>query len=153
MGSGYRIVICACAAACCAQAELYRIVANHLYGFIDSTGHVAIPPQFVWAMDFSEGLASVMICGQEGYIDETGRMAITPQFLRAYEFRDGRALVGKDGRWGFIDKTGRVVTAWYGDAEAFIGGLAAVKMERNGASSTRTAKFVLRRGLILPVPL
>ena len=77
---------------------------------------VAINPQFSWASDFSEGLASVRVgggdAGKWGFIDKQGRFVINPQYGGLWEFSEGLAAVrlGGDGsNWGFIDKQGKIV--------------------------------------------
>ena len=102
------------------------------WGFIDKTGKVVIPPQFDWTMEFSEGLAAVVIhtetrtpnpnSGEDirttskwGYIDPTGKMVIKPQFDCAGTFENGLAQVTiesdswQDRKIGYIDKTGKYV--------------------------------------------
>jgi len=102
------------------------------WGFIDKTGKVVIPPQFDWAMEFSEGLAAVEIrtetrtpnpkggvdigtISKWGYINPTGEMVIQPQFDSAGTFKNGLAQVTIEGdSWqdrtsGYIDKTGKYV--------------------------------------------
>src|SRR5689334_18610486 len=72
----------------CAQKEqpgnkmesdnLYLIIQNRKFGFIDGQGRVVIKPQFLMASPFSEGLAAVLV-GDEGnyktaFIDRSGRI-------------------------------------------------------------------------------
>ena len=85
-------------------------------GYIDQTGEFVIPPKFISADRFSEGLASVMVVTQQGirsgYIDKTGAFAIAPQFTYAMAFYNGlaRVTVGDmiSGRMGYINKNGYV---------------------------------------------
>jgi hypothetical protein len=111
-----------------------------LFGYIDKTGKMVIPPQFGLARDFSEGLASVSESEGSGgagygYIDKTGAWVVAPQFSDAGPFADGLAAVciseksdpNLPGTWGFIDKSG----AWafrprFVSADAFSEGLAMV---------------------------
>ncbi len=48
------------------------------YGYVDSKGAIAIPPQFDQAFDFDKGLATVRIGDQYGYIDFSGKYVWTP---------------------------------------------------------------------------
>ncbi len=72
----------------CTQApkepdRLFLIKERGKYGYIDRTGRVVIPPQFVDAGNFSEGLAGVQLSKEghkHGYIDTSGKMVIPPQF-------------------------------------------------------------------------
>lgn len=76
------------------------------WGYIDETGNVRIKPRFRMALDFSEGLAPVVVGKKFGYINERGVVVIGPQFEEAYDFSEGLAVVSKDYRWGYIDKRG-----------------------------------------------
>jgi hypothetical protein len=64
-------------------------------GYVDKTGTVVIPPQFLEARDFAEGLAAVWVDALRkfGYIDRTGAMAIAPRFNQACPFSEGLAAV------------------------------------------------------------
>src|ERR1019366_1426959 len=101
------------------------------WGYIDTSGHLAIPAQFDSAGPFVEGLATVKLGSQVGFIDKTGQYAINPQFPEAGDFHGGLAAVrvgGSDaantnsflglgilgsapsgGNWGFINKAGTYV--------------------------------------------
>jgi len=89
---------------------LFRIYENGLYGFIDSTGTVVIPPKYKGAGEFSEGLAPVRENGYYGYIDETGNYVITPQYDYAQNFGYGYAIVYEDEKPKLIDKFGKNLT-------------------------------------------
>ncbi len=56
------------------------------WGYIDTSGHLAIPNQFDNAGAFVEGLAKVSLGNRVGYIDKTGHYAINPQFYEAHSF-------------------------------------------------------------------
>jgi len=97
------------------------------WGYIDMSGHLAIPNQFDMAGPLVEGLAKVKLGNQWGYIDKTGSYAINPQFDRAEEFHEGLAAVHSDTGWGYINKEGVYVLKpdkkLYAGSE-FSGGLA-----------------------------
>ena len=103
-----------------------------LYGFIERSGKVAIPPRFGEALAFHEGVAAVRpkkttIYGRGdtlGYIDKSGKYVIEPQFNEAHLFQNGvaRVHVGgtlqtpmdipsywDGGEWQLIDRTGKVL--------------------------------------------
>ena len=82
---------------------------NPKYGYIDQMGKTVIEPQFTYASDFKDGLASARIDGKRGFINKKGEWVIKPQFSRAYGFSNGLALVKKDGEWRYVDDTGKVV--------------------------------------------
>lgn len=97
------------------------------YGYIDKTGKMVIAPQFDWALEFSEGLAKIVIANRDGYIDKTGKIVIVPQFANALRFHDGVAIVassyGAKGV-GVIDTTGRMIASGLDGAAEFSEGLA-----------------------------
>ena len=109
--------------------ELFPIVQNEKWGYIDRTGTIVIEPQFDWAEEFSEDLAAVKIEGACGYIDKTGKIAIEPQFDDCENFSEGLAVVGIKGMWsGYIDKAGAVVLQpKFESARPFSEGLAYVE--------------------------
>ena len=80
------------------------------YGFIDTTGKIVIPPKFVRAERFSEGMA--MVKDEQngmGYINKSAEFTIIPNASRITEFSEGLALVVTIfGKSGFIDKTGKI---------------------------------------------
>jgi len=96
-------------------------------GFIDKTGEFVIEPQFRSAMDFSEGLAGVLVQDKWGFIDRTGRFVVEPHFDRVLPYQEGLAAVRVDGAWGFIDKAGVfVIPPQFEDVESFADSLAIV---------------------------
>lgn len=124
-------------------AQLYPVMVDGKWGFIDNTGTVKIQPQFdmrVGSPGFSEGLAAagVEVSGEPkfGYIDRSGAWVIEPQFDTASDFSDGLAAVGRrtglDGyrymEFGFIDTTGSLVRPmqYYMSVPVFHDGLALV---------------------------
>ena len=81
------------------------------WGFIDSTGTVAIPLRFAQVQAFSEGLAAAREQGRYGYIDATGHFAIAPRFEAASAFHAGHAVVsGQRTGPQLIDRTGRLLS-------------------------------------------
>jgi cytochrome c556 len=95
--------------------RLFLMKENGKYGFMGRAGKVVIPPQFVDAQNFSEGLAGVRLSKAEhkyGYIDTSGKVVIPPQFDRAGDFSEGLAWVGSWDNipvFGFIDRIGKMV--------------------------------------------
>lgn len=87
---------------------LFKIYENGLYGYIDSTGAVVIPPKFKGAGEFSEGFAPVREKGYYGYIDETGKYVLPAIYDYAESFREGLAKIYIDGNANIIDKTGKL---------------------------------------------
>ncbi len=65
------------------------------FGFIDTSGKVAIQPTFEAARSFSQGVAPAKDCASHkwGYIDKSGKFVIEPRFNDAFPFFDERAAV------------------------------------------------------------
>ncbi len=68
------------------------------YGYADANGAIIIKPQFDKALNFSEGLAAVMIkenyVEKWGFIDLTGKLVIPATYkLRPGRFSEGVAAV------------------------------------------------------------
>jgi len=80
------------------------------FGYIGTSGKIAIAPQFISAGDFHEGLATAKLGNKYGYIDKCGRVKINPQFDAAGDFSDGVAPIAVAGRWGYIDKSAMLST-------------------------------------------
>lgn len=62
------------------------------YAFIDTSGSIAIAPQFESVSYFSEGLACVKKDGEFGYIDTSGDTVIDFRYSSATAFQGGLAL-------------------------------------------------------------
>jgi hypothetical protein len=143
--------------------QLFGITVGGKYGFIDTTGRIAVNPQYDDTVSnpnadpFPEGLAAVCIgCtspfdnktsnGKWGFIDPDGKMIINPQFNWVQPFSEGLAaacvgdrcdLVGpqSNAKWGFIDRTGRfVISPQFSAVGPFSEGLADVCVGVMGAS-------------------
>jgi len=79
------------------------------YAFIDRSGMPVSDLRFEDALDFSEGLAAVLLDGKWGYVDRSGRITISQQFDSAESFSEGVATVRQNGKTGFIDHSGNFV--------------------------------------------
>ncbi|MGZ5302879.1 MAG: WG repeat-containing protein [Bacteroidia bacterium] len=79
------------------------------FGFRDSTGAYIIQPRFDGAMDFSEGLAAMMLGKKWGFTSPANDFAIFPEYEEAYSFTDGHAFVRTGKKKGFINKAGKMV--------------------------------------------
>ena len=87
------------------------------WGYIDRTGAMIIPEQFISAGPFSEGLAAVCDYRHRcAYVDKTGTQIIPPNFSSATPFCRDRAWVKNapydrdKPLWAMIDRTGKVLT-------------------------------------------
>ncbi|MEN9233154.1 MAG: WG repeat-containing protein [Gloeomargarita sp. DG02_3_bins_56] len=113
------------------------------FGFINRTGIYVVPPQFLYADNFSEGLAMVRVGpdfdkARVGFINPQGEMVIPPQFLLAGSFQNGYAPACRGADYeraecGVIDKTGKFVIPpeydWIG-LNGYQNGL--LKVRKNG---------------------
>ncbi|NLZ27889.1 MAG: WG repeat-containing protein [Firmicutes bacterium] len=112
---------------------LFPIRHQGLVGFINSAGTVVIPPIYVGAREFSEGLVCVRIGNsvhnKEGYIDPKGVLAIPAKFDACGDFSEGLAAVFINGKYGFIDRKGDfAITPRFDAVGSFSNGRAWVKM-------------------------
>lgn len=124
------------------------------YGFIDRAGEFVVAPTFLYAEDFSDGMALVVVdgpcshfgksvCGEPQvlgdsatpnvasgckvtFVDRNGSL-LEARFDAAKNFSEGLAPFMKGGKWGYTDKSGRVrIEPRFDDAWPFSGGLARV---------------------------
>src|SRR6476620_2847798 len=90
------------------KEDMAMVTKNGRYGFINRDYKELIPPMYVSAYDFSEGVAAVEVydslTAAEGssiwiFIDKAGKQAVPGnyQFLE-YPFAEGLAIVDKDNK-------------------------------------------------------
>lgn len=110
---------------------------NGKYGFIDNTGKTVIPPKFLGAHNFHDGLALVEDDNKMwGYIDKTGYFVIAAKYAYSDDFYEGVAFVKtiQAGKKSFflLNKAGKTVPIpefeYYGN---FHQGLCNVKTKDN----------------------
>lgn len=128
------------------HTPLFRIYENGLYGYIDSTGRIVIPPKYKGAGEFSEGLAPVRQNGLYGYINTLDEMIILPQFEYAEPFFEDAAIVYNNGSPLYINKFGKQMfdCSGYKKITNFINGRAFVytKSKKNGVVS-KNGKLII----------
>lgn len=140
-------------------SEPLVVVQNGKYGYIDHQGKIVIRPQFVWGIDFWQGLADVYVCGRVvsldssgafhprrvalagelapkridrkvGFVDAGGQFKIPPTFDEALPFSEGLAAIKVDNKWGFIDTEGHLaIRPQFAAAFYFREGVATVDSE------------------------
>ena len=137
---------------------LFPILHHDRWGFIDSTGRVAIPPRFesTVAVEAERAMAEaetgkpresdffmapgvgpestwaigVRLDGRWGFVDQRGTMLGSQRFDAIEPWSDGLAAVQVGERWGFADVSGRLsLAALYDDAAGFRGGLCVVTVD------------------------
>jgi hypothetical protein len=119
------------------------------WGYSDRHGEVVVPPRFMQALAFSDGLARVATEKGLGYIDARGKVVFTqPDDLRVdwtRPFTEGLAAFSVKGKWGYFDRHGKVVVEpSYDDVRKFSEGLAAVNLGARSAGFPRP--WVMRGG-------
>lgn len=85
---------------------------NGKFGYLDSTGRVAIPARYEVAKDFHDGMAYVSEGGKWGYIDKKGAVVIPIEYDYIYgyvwEYGEEYAVVEQHGKRGYISRTGEL---------------------------------------------
>jgi hypothetical protein len=113
------------------QGRLHPFLAAGKWGYIDSSGRVAIAPSYDKADDFFGGLAVVRIGPASFLVDEHGNTRPVPFEIGRGYFSDGLMVVGSPsdpGRWGFVSRDLTVaIPLEFDAAESFSEGVAAVK--------------------------
>lgn len=100
--------------------QLFPIQEGILRGYININGDVVIPPKYLEAGQFSEGLAAVREDGYFGYINTKGEYVIQPQYDVVYPFENGYATVYADTIGYNLNKQGiRIKTLTGKDAKFF----------------------------------
>jgi hypothetical protein len=118
---------------------LYPLMIKGKYAYVDRTGQVVIPRQFVDANPFQYGVALVSVEDGKGatkfiYINKTGK-EITPYAgHQTFEFTEGLGVfMRSNNTFGFVDTEGRVaISGPFAWVERFEDGLAAVSRASDG---------------------
>lgn len=81
------------------------------YGYMDKSGKIVIPVQFLQAENFSEQVAVVKTDAGYGVIDLQGKFVIQPQsnWTDLQSFSEQRSIFREGEYYGMIDKQGRVI--------------------------------------------
>lgn len=124
------------------------------FGYLGTGGEWVIPPRFVSAERFSDGLAAVKLPGggEYGFINIKGELVIQPKYLFVKNFSDGMAAVMEGERWGYINKAGgEVIKPAFKDAFNFSNGIARVKIFRENTVLGMTG-FINKSGGFVIAP-
>lgn len=90
--------------------EMFPIVKDGKWGFMDRSGKVVIAPQYEKRTEFREGLAPVQFAPKQwGYIDKSGKIVINPQFEYCGTFKNGYGVAKLPAKWVWVDKTGKIL--------------------------------------------
>ena len=91
--------------------NLFLTELNNTYGYLTPSGEVAIPFNYAYAQDFSEGLAAVSLPDAPqkiGFINTDGEMVIKPRKYDGVEkFSGGRCKVWRKSKSWYIDREGK----------------------------------------------
>ena len=114
---------------------LAAVEVNSLWGFIDTTGAIVIPPIYDFVLrPFTEGFAAVNCENDKSaFIDKTGKKITECMFEEAWAFSEGLASVQTaDKKFGFINTKGKfVIKPQFDYADSFLNGLAKVRIVKN----------------------
>jgi hypothetical protein len=89
---------------------LAAVQIHNKWAYIDTTGALAMPPWFLQATDFSEGLAAVQFSNSLwGYVDKRGMVVVPGRYQAALPFHKGQARVKLQARWQVINAWGEVL--------------------------------------------
>lgn len=81
---------------------------GNLWGYETAAGDQTTAAIFDEAFEFSDGLATVKLCGQWHAIDLTGKKAFCVSNADAMKpFSHGLAAFRREGKWGYVDTEGR----------------------------------------------
>lgn len=144
------------------------------FGFVDRNGSTVIKPNFIFAGNFSEGFAPVVVEGPCSYfdiespcpevvtipsesktppadsckfnfIDKKGNLISSRTFLAIKDFSEGLAPVLAEGGWGYVDTGGNLVIApQFDKAEPFSDGLALVKVDDLYGYINASGAFIIK---------
>jgi hypothetical protein len=85
---------------------IIRVLLNHKWGFIDTTGNVIVPPKYNEVTNFSDGVARVRNGRKWGLIDTSGAIIIKVECDFIGNFIDGVAKVMIDGQEYYTNTKG-----------------------------------------------
>ena len=95
------------------EPKLYPVLKKKLYGYIDSSGRIAIEPKYLWAVEFHSQLALVEDKIGYKFIDSNGKTVIdltkifSERVYFADRFSDGVALIKTEKGSTYIDSSGK----------------------------------------------
>lgn len=121
------------------------------WGFIDTSGKVAISPQFDDVRPFSNGLAVVNIKGKWGAVDHKGVMAIPADYAALSDFRNNLALaVTSTGEKYFIHAHNKkVLDCPFTDCQPFKGDYAVIQDNELFGLIDRNGKILIKPEYVL----
>jgi len=82
---------------------------DSLWGYVAADGKQVIKPSFLWATDFTDGMALAQDDRGYRYINGNGKLLRRIKARHAYSFSGGLASVEIKGKWGYIDSKGKTL--------------------------------------------
>ena len=150
--SGAVLAFLALVCGCSTNKQLFLVENTGKYGYIDSTGNIAIPLTFDYALPFSEGIAMVeendlafAINSNGTKVKDFGRVQYirTDGFLPKL-FRDGFSLGDVPHGTAFYDHDwNQAFGRTFEDATIFSNGLASVKIDGLWGAIDKTGELVV----------
>ncbi len=140
-----------------ARFKLY----NQMWGFINASGDVVLPPVYDHAESFSEGLALIEakdsgLVPYKAFIDTKGKIIAKldyEKYAKIRYFSDGMAAFFDGNGWGFFDKTGAIavkpVLEWSAVTD-YKNGYASVCVNGQWGVIDKTGAFVIKPSLLNP---
>ncbi|GGA37573.1 WG repeat-containing protein [Okeania sp. KiyG1] len=126
--------------------ELIRFKVNDMHGYKNREGKEIIPPTYVAAWQFSEGLALVKQDQKWGYINYKEKIVIDFIYDFADSFSQGIARVRLDKKYGYINNCGEeVIPICYDELGRFNGELTFFKQGKKRG-------YINKRGEVVETP-
>ena len=104
-----------------------------MWGVIDSDFNEIIPPNYLYAGEFSEGAANVKVSdGNWALVSAEDKLLVSVQAERLFALHDGWALVQlTDGDYNYINIEGKMLSKGFAYANSFSEGKAVVKNKKD----------------------
>jgi hypothetical protein len=123
-----------------------------LYGFVDTTGKVVVPPVYQEVTDFDNGVSLAKKDGKYGLINKQNEIVMPFKYDTACGLKEGKAIYVRNGKMGFISNKGTELTpAIYDDAYPFSEGYALVYLNDKEVSADENGKvyyYPTKKGFI-----
>ena len=104
----------------------------HRFGYADRDGKMKVPPKFLSAGLFSEGLAHVQLSGaHHAFVHEDGTLAFSIKCDGAGDMHDGAAWFKRDQKVGYVNSAGKEIIhpEWDEHERDFSNGMVLVEKE------------------------
>ena len=125
--------------------DLRPVCFGDRWGYVNGNEKLVIPPRFLQAQPFTEGLALVSEHGRFGFIDGHGEFAVYPEFADARSFSEGLAAVVLSVQWGYVNRQGGFqIVPSFDEGRQFSEGAAAVKWRGRWGYVNKGGAFVVR---------